>query len=85
MIEGKTKSGFAFQLDEGLVDDFELVELYAKVDKNIVHVGELAEKLLGADQKKALMEHLRKDGRVKTSDFLNALAEIEEAFPASKN
>lgn len=85
MIKGTTKSGFAFELNEELMDDFELVELYAKVDQNIIFIGQLAEKLLGSEQKKALMEHLRKDGKIKTSDMLNALVEIESAFPASKN
>lgn len=82
MIKGKTKSGFAFEMSEDLLDDFELIELFAKVNDNIMYVGQLAEKLLGTEQKKALMEHLRgEDGRVKTSDVLAALTDIEDAFP----
>lgn len=85
MIKGKTKSGFEFEIPEDVFDDFELVELYAAVNKNPIYLGELAEKLLGANQKKALMEHVRRDGKVHTSDMMTAMLEIEEAIPAAKN
>lgn len=86
MIRGKLSSGFEFHLDENIFDDFELVELYAKVAKNPIWVGDLAERLLGVEQKKALVEHLRKeDGKVHTTDMFNALKEIEDAVPAAKN
>ena len=86
MIRGKLSSGFEFHLDENIFDDFELVELYAKVAKNPIWVGDLAERLLGTEQKKALVEHLRKeDGKVHTTDMFNALKEIEDAIPAVKN
>lgn len=78
--------GFEIRLDDSVFDDFELVELYAKVAKNPIWIGDLAERLLGAGQKKALIEHLRdKDGKVHTTDVMNALKEIEEAIPAAKN
>ena len=77
---------FEIRLDDNVFDDFELVELYAKVAKNPIWIGDLAERLLGAEQKKALIEHLRdKDGKVHTTDVMNALKEIEEAIPAAKN
>ena len=86
MIRGKLGSGFEFKLEDEIFDDFELVELFAKVAKNPVWIGDLAEKLLGAEQKKALIEHLRdENGKVHTTAVMNALKEIEEAIPASKN
>ena len=86
MIRGKLSSGFEFHLDENIFDDFELVELYAKVAKNPIWIGDLAERLLGAEQKKALVEYLRKeDGEVHTTDMFGALKEIEDAIPAAKN
>lgn len=86
MIRGKLSSGFEFHLDENIFDDFELVELYAKVAKNPIWIGDLAERLLGVEQKKALVEHLRKeDGKVHTTDMFNALKEIEDTIPAAKN
>lgn len=85
MVKGKTQSGFAFELDDNVFDDFELVELFAKVNKNPIFLGELMEKFLGAEQKGALLEHLRKDGKVRTSDVMAALVEIETAIPTVKN
>lgn len=86
MIKGKLESGFEFSLDENIFDDFELVELYAKVAKNPIWIGDLAERLLGAEQKKALVEHLRDEtGKVHTTAIMKALAEIEEAIPTAKN
>jgi hypothetical protein len=86
MINITMGDGFKIQLDENVFDDFELVELYAKVAKNPIWIGDLAEKLLGAEQKKALIEHLRdENGKVHTSAVMNALKEIEEAIPAVKN
>lgn len=86
MINITMGDGFEIRLDDNVFDDFELVELYAKVAKNPIWIGDLAERLLGAGQKKALIEHLRdKDGKVHTTDVMNALKEIEEAIPAAKN
>ena len=86
MINITMGDGFKIELDENVFDDFELVELYAKVAKNPIWIGDLAEKLLGAEQKKALIEHLRDDnGKVHTTAVMNALKEIEEAIPAVKN
>ena len=85
MVRGKTKSGFEFELPDDVFDDFELVELFAKVNKNPIYLGELAEKVLGLEQKERLMEFVRKDGKVRTSDMMQALLEIEEAIPAAKN
>ena len=86
MINITMGDGFKIQLDENVFDDFELVELYAKVAKNPIWIGDLAEKLLGTEQKKALVEHLRdENGTVHTTAVMNALKEIEEAIPAVKN
>ena len=86
MINITMGDGFKIELDENVFDDFELVELYAKVAKNPIWIGDLAEKLLGAEQKKALIEHLRdENGKVHTTAVMNALKEIEEAIPAAKN
>ena len=86
MIKGRLESGFECELDDNIFDDFELVELFAKVAKNPIFIGDLAEKMLGTEQKKALVEHLRDEkGKVRTSAMMNALSEIERAIPAVKN
>ena len=86
MINITMGDGFRIHLEENVFDDFELVELYAKVAKNPIWIGDLAEKLLGTEQKKVLIEHLRdENGKVHTTAVMNALKEIEEAIPAAKN
>ena len=86
MINITMGDGFRIHLEENVFDDFELVELYAKVAKNPIWIGDLTEKLLGAEQKKALIEHLRdENGKVRTTAVMTALKEIEEAIPAVKN
>jgi hypothetical protein len=86
MINITMGDGFKIHLDENVFDDFELVELFAKVAKNPIWIGDLAEKMLGPEQKKALMEHLRdENGKVRTSAMMQALKEIEDAIPAVKN
>ena len=86
MINITMGDGFEIRLDDNVFDDFELVEIYAKVAKNPIWIGDLAERLLGAEQKKALVEHLRdENGKVRTSSMMQALKEIEDAIPAAKN
>ena len=63
MIEIKTNTGFLCQLPEDAVNDMELVELMAAEMPEAFRIAKVADHLLG-DQKKALYEHVRKDGRV---------------------
>lgn len=86
MIKGTLKNGFEFHIDENTFDDFEIVELFAKVNKNPIYLGDLMERWLGADQKTALLESLRRDdGKIHTSDVFAALTEIEDIIPTVKN
>ena len=86
MIKGTLKNGFEFHIDENTFDDFEIVELFAKVNKNPIHLGDLMERWLGAEQKTALLESLRRaDGKIHTSDVFAALTEIEDIIPTVKN
>ena len=63
MIEIKTNTGFLCQIPEDAVNDMELVELMAAEMPEAFRIAKVAAHLLG-DQKKALYEHVRKDGRV---------------------
>lgn len=63
MIEIKTKTGFVCQLPADAVNDMELVELMAADMPEAFRIAKVAAHLLG-DQKKALYDHVRKDGRV---------------------
>jgi hypothetical protein len=86
MIKGTLSNGFEFHIDENTFDDFEIVELFAKVNKNPIFLGDLMERWLGAEQKTALLESLRgEDGKIHTSHVFNALTEIENIIPTVKN
>lgn len=80
MIKGKTKSGFAFELEEFTLDNFELVEELAKADAG--DIGAFVKginMLLGEEQKKRLYDHLRTDnGNVPIEAFQAAIFEIME-------
>lgn len=87
-IKGTLKSGFAFEVDDDVFDDYDLVLLFGQYQENpsMILFDKIADKFIGAEQKKALMDHLRdENGKLRTSAMIDALAEIEDATTASKN
>ncbi|MCD8087131.1 MAG: hypothetical protein LUE22_00885 [Oscillospiraceae bacterium] len=82
MIEGVTRSGFAFAVDELVADNMELVDALAdSSDENPLAISTVCKLLLGADQRKRLYEHLRtEDGRVPLSDVSDALVDVLNSF-----
>ncbi len=86
MITGKTKSGFKFELDENVLDDWEYLEILSEIDEGKVQkLPKMFEMLLGKDQYKALKEFLRKDGKVSAESMANAFDEIMGAVNDLKN
>lgn len=78
MIAGKTKTGFKFSIEDGALDDWELLEVLADIDDGKTQkIGTAIKLLLGADQANALKEHCRNDeGRVPTSAMMAEMGEI---------
>lgn len=64
MKKGTTDTGFPFEVDGGILDDFELIELINETDKNALNMPDLARHLLGNEQYKKLKDHVREDGKV---------------------
>ncbi|NLZ56297.1 MAG: hypothetical protein GX900_06525 [Clostridiaceae bacterium] len=65
MLTGKTKTGFEFEISESALNNYELFEVLSEVDSNPLKMPQMVNLLLGEEQKKALMEHLRtEDGTV---------------------
>ena len=84
MVKGKTSSGFSFQVDPEIVKDYEYLELAAASSSNGVLFPELVKFTLGEDQKKRLVDHLKKiKGRAYTEDVSAELKEILEALKES--
>lgn len=87
MIVGKTVSGFEYQIEEDMLDDYELLEVLCEADKGKASaMMEVAEKVLGVEQKERLKEHIRDDkGRVSARTMIEAVMEILKANGAGKN
>lgn len=73
----KLANGFEYSIDDSALDDMEFVDLLADCEENPHHIGKLVEKLFGKEGKKALYDHLRKNGRVPISSVNEA---VEETF-----
>lgn len=83
MICGKTKTGFAFSVDENCMNDMELVDILAddSVDEAF-RMSALVKKLLPGEQRKALYDHVRVNGRVPVDAVI---AEVEDIFASMGN
>lgn len=81
MVNGVTKSGFHFSVDKNCMNDMELVDILA--DENIdpvFRMSHVTRKILSADQRKALYDHLRVDGRVPVDAVEKEIEDIFEAI-----
>lgn len=78
MLKGETKTGFKYQIEEQVTDDYELVELIVEAEENPLVFPKLINRVLGSSQLKALKEHVRdKEGRVSAQKMV---AEITDIF-----
>lgn len=77
MHTGITRSGFAFKINDASLNDFELVEMLADLDTNPLLLPKVVSKLLGADQKKRLYDHVRtEDGIVPANVITDEIMDI---------
>jgi len=84
MITGTTSSGFEFEISPEAINDMELLEALCDLDRGDASaLAEICRRLLG-DQKKALYEHLRIDGRVPANKVIEAVGEILAACKEGK-
>ena len=87
MIEGKTKSGFEYKLDEDVFDDYELLQNISELSNgNDIFFVPVVRQLLGEEQEKRLKEFLReRDGKVKTTAMTAEVVEIMQNSKSAKN
>lgn len=77
MIEGKTKTGFAYKIEDANLNNMELVDAIAEADGNPIAVSKVVLLLLGAEQRKALYDHLRaENGTVPVGAVKDAILDI---------
>lgn len=91
MIEGKTKTGFKFKVDERVLDDWRLITNIEMAESDnlsdkVKGVTALVHLLLGNNEEK-LMEHISKknNGFIPTEAIINELANIITATKELKN
>lgn len=88
MITGKTKSGFEYNIDETILDDYELFELICDVENGAnLKTPQMIAGVLGEAQKKRLVEHLKKQngGRCPISAMSEEFTEIMTGASETKN
>ena len=52
MIKGKTSSGFEYEIAEGSLNNYELLESISELDENTLVLPKVVNLLLGKEQKK---------------------------------
>ena len=86
MIEGKTKSGFEYEIPEENLNNYELVETLGELEQNPLLITKTVDLLLGKEQKEKLKDHLRtKSGMVPTDKISEEIMEIFNSQQATKN
>lgn len=86
MLVGTTKSGFDYNVSPGRLNNYEFLESLSKLEQNPLEYPRVLELLLGEEQKKALMEHLRdEEGMVPIQAVQETFEEIILSHQNSKN
>ena len=81
MIEGVTRSGFKFRVDENFANDMEVVDILADPDiDDAIRASRLVRKLLPGEQRTALYNYLRFDGRVPVDAVVEAVKDIFDSM-----
>lgn len=83
----ETTTGFNVELEEGRMDDWQVVKCLRKIDSGeIQYVVDLLPLLLGEEGTKALENHLQKvEGTIKFSSMVREVSEILQAQNKTKN
>lgn len=86
-MQGKTKSGFEFEMDETVLDDMRILDMIAGISsRDVTQLSPLTRKILGDDQKERLYRHLEEtEGRASISRVSEEITEIFEACKSGKN
>lgn len=87
MIQGKTQSGFEYEIQDETLDNMELIELIAQVDSDPIKLPKFLSLFLGEEQKQKLYDHLRTDkGNVPIESVEKEVMEIlTEGSKKTKN
>ena len=81
MIKGKTQTGFEYELNEKVLNNYELVENIAEIEENPLAITTIVKQLLGKDGTSHLKEHIRDENGIVTTDKM--MEEIVDIFQNS--
>lgn len=88
-MQGTTKSGFKFEVNEEAVKSMEFIDLVAELDEKPMLIGKVVKFMLGDEQKEKLYKHVR--GNKKYTPAKDVDKEVNEIFdiinevPETKN
>lgn len=87
MLKGTTSTGFAYEVEEDILDDYEILETLCEADKGSAKAMlEVAEQVLGKEQKEALKNHIRNEkGKVSAIRMIEEVMEILKSGGKGKN
>lgn len=77
VITGKTKTGFEYEIDKKILNDYELLEEIDNIGKNPLIIIRLLKRLLKEEQLEKLKEHIRnEEGIVQIDKMEKELTDI---------
>lgn len=82
-MKGTTQSGFEYEIQEETLNDYEFFELLAAVDENPLLLPRFVAKLLGDEQKKKLLDHVRNESGIVPIDKIEK--EVLEIIRGNKD
>ena len=73
----KTASGFEFEIEDGVLDNMELLDAIAELEENPLKLTKVVKLLLGEETKDRLYDHVRNEkGRVPAEALSTEVADI---------
>ena len=84
MIEVKLANGFACQITDETIDDYELFEDLVTIEEYPNRLPDVIKRFIGKDKYNELKEANRVDGHVSTAAMSNSLRDIFHAITESK-
>lgn len=78
VITGKTKTGFEYEIDKKILNDYELLEEIDNIGKSPLIIIKLLKRLLKEEQLEKLKEHIRNEEGIVPIDKMEK--ELEDIF-----
>lgn len=84
-IKGKTQSGFAYEIEEARLNNYELLEAIGELEDNPMVISKMVIMLLGKEQTNRLKDHLRdEEGLVPVDKMTEEITEIFQSQAVKK-